>query len=164
MLVGRGPVFGPVTALRSCDVRKHTVRTALRVLLTVLGIIWASPYTVVGLIIGSFGLLFGGRVRVVGKAIEFYEGGTKWFMHQLPNGQFTLAITLGHVILGQTDASLHISRRHEAVHIAQYERWGPFMVPAYFLSSCYVYFAGRRFYRDNPFEREAYDVDGGEHD
>lgn len=23
---------------------------------------------------------------------------------------------------------------------------------------------GRRFYRDNPFEREAYDADGGEHD
>ncbi len=100
----------------------------------------------------------------MGRAIEFYDGGTKWFVHRLPNGQFTLALTLGHVILGQTDASLDISRKHEAVHIAQYERWGPLMLPAYLLSSCFVYLASKRFYRDNPFEREAYDVDGGGHD
>ena len=117
-----------------------------------------------GLLIGTTGLLFGGHVRVVGRAVEFYEGGIKWFVQRLPNGQFTLAITLGHVILVQTDASLDISRKHETVHIAQYERWGPLMLPAYFLSSVLVYLAGHRFYRDNPFEREAYDVDGGEHD
>jgi hypothetical protein len=136
----------------------------LNALRNIAGIVWASPYTVVGLLIGSIGLLFGGRVRIMGRAIEFYDGGTKWFIHRLPNGQFTLALTLGHVILGQTDASLDVSRKHEAVHIAQYERWGPLMLPAYFLSSCFVYLAGKRFYRDNPFEREAYDMDGGEHD
>ena len=31
-------------------------------------------------------------------------------------------------------------------------------------ASPYMWLTGRRFYRDNPFEREAYDVDGGEHD
>lgn len=137
---------------------------ALKQLLKIAGFIWASPYTLLGLTIGAVGLLFGGRVRVVGTAIEFYDGGIKWFVHRLPNGQFTLALTLGHVILGQTDASLDISRKHEAVHIAQYERWGPLMIPAYFLSSVFVCLAGKRFYRDNPFELEAYDVDGGEHD
>jgi hypothetical protein len=134
-------------------------------ILRTLGILWASPYSLLGIAIGSIGLLFGGRVRVVGRSIEFYDGGTKWFVqHFLPNGQFTLALTLGHVVLGQTDASLEISRKHEAVHIAQYERWGPLMVPSYFLASCCVYFLGKRFYRDNPFEREANDIDGGEHD
>lgn len=83
---------------------------------------------------------------------------------RLPHGQFTLAFTLGHVILGQADASLDISRKHEAVHIAQYERWGPLMLPACFLGSLYALLIGKRFYRDNPFEHEAYDVDGGEHD
>jgi hypothetical protein len=136
----------------------------LKLLLYIAGIIWASPYTLRGLLIGAIGLLFGGRVRVIGRGIEFYDGGVKWFVHRLPGGQFTLALTLGHVILGQTDASLDISRKHEAVHIAQYERWGPFMIPAYFLSSFLVYLAGKRFYRDNPFEREAFDVDGGAHD
>ena len=127
-------------------------------------ILWASPYSIIGLVIGGVGIFFGGRVRVVGPAIEFYDGGVKWFVHRLPHGQFTLALTLGHVILGQTDAALAISRKHEAVHVAQYERWGPLMLPAYFLSSCYVYLIGKRFYRGNPFEREAYDKDDREHD
>lgn len=132
--------------------------------LFILRVLWASPYTLAGLLIGGIGLCFGGSVRVRGQAIEFYGGGIKWFICRLPHGQFTLAMTLGHCILGQTDASLDISRKHEAVHVAQYERWGPFMLPAYFLSSVYMWLTGRRFYRDNPFEREAYDVDGGEHD
>ena len=37
------------------------------------------------------------------RALEFCEGGTKWFIHRLPHGQFALALTLGHVILGQTE-------------------------------------------------------------
>jgi len=129
-----------------------------------LGVFWASPYTLLGLLIGGIGLCFGGRVRIVGHTIEFYDGGTKWFIQQLPHGQFTLAFTLGHTILGQSAASLEVSRKHEAVHVAQYERWGPFMLPAYFLSSTFMWLAGRRFYRDNRFEREAYDANGGEHD
>ena len=137
---------------------------ALSTLLLSLRVLWASPYTIVGLLIGGAGLCFGGRVRIRGRAIEFYDGGVKWFIHRLPHGQFTLALTLGHTILGQTEASLDISRKHEAVHVAQYERWGPFMLPAYFISSAFMWLTGRRFYRDNPFEREAYNVDGGEHD
>lgn len=133
----------------------------MNALLKIAGIIWASPNTLIGLVVGSIGLLFGGRVRFTGRAIEFYDGGIKWFVHRLPHGQFTLALTLGHVVLGQTDASLDISRKHEAVHIAQYERWGPLTIPAYLLASCFVFFAGKRFYRDNPFEREAYDADRG---
>ena len=142
----------------------NSLKPMLRALRKIAAVLWASPYSMIGLTIGFIGVLFGGRFRIVGPAIEFYDGGIKWFVHRLPHGQFTLALTLGHVILGQTDASIAISRKHEAVHVAQYERWGPFMLPAYFLSSCYVYFTGKRFYRDNPFEREAYDQDGGEHD
>lgn len=127
-------------------------------------VLWASPYTMLGLFVGCTGLLFGGRARIRGRAIEFYDGGVKWMVHRLPHGQFTLAFTLGHTVFGQTDASLDISRKHEAVHVAQYELWGPFMLPAYVLASFYAWIAGRRFYRDNPFEREAYDADGGEHD
>lgn len=123
-------------------------------------LLWAFPNTLLGLLIGGLGMCFGGRVQIRGCAIEFFDGGTKWFLHRLPYGQFTLALTLGHTILGQTDASLDIARDHETVHVRQYERWGPFFLPAYFLSSLYMSFSGRRFYRDNPFEREAYGSDG----
>ncbi len=142
----------------------NALKHAMMALRKIAVIAWASPYSIIGLLIGCTGVIFGGRVRIVGPAIEFYDGGIKWFVHRLPHGQFTLALTLGHIILGQTDAALAIARRHEVVHVAQYERWGPLMLPAYLIASCYVYYTGKRFYRDNPFEREAYDKDGGEQD
>ncbi len=159
------PILSDLVIVRVTEAsHMNGLRNTLRFLRKTAVIIWASPYSIIGLFIGFAGVFFGGRVRIAGPAIEFYDGGIKWFVHRLPHGQFTLALTLGHVILGQTDAALAVSRKHEAVHVAQYERWGPLMLPAYLLSSCYVYLMGKRFYRDNPFEREAYDRDGGEHD
>lgn len=92
--------------------------------------------------------------------VEFYGGGTRWFLRQLPGGEFVLALTLGHTILGQTAAALDVARDHEHVHVRQFERWGPLMGPAYLLASAAMWLIGRRPYRDNPFEREAYDSDG----
>lgn len=122
---------------------------------------WALPYTIIGLSIGGIGLCFGSSVRVRGRAIEFYGGGVKWMLNRLPQGKFILALTLGHTILGQTVSTLDISRKHETVHITQFERWGPFMLPAYLIASIYMSFTGRHFYHDNPFEKEAYAVGGG---
>ena len=51
---------------------------------------------------------------------------------------------------------------HETVHVRQFERWGLLMGPAYLLASFVLWIAGRQPYRDNPFEREAYDQGGGE--
>ena len=48
------------------------------------------------------------------------------------------------------------ARDHEHVHVRQYERWGPFMLPAYFLSSFLAWRRGGDYYLDNRFEREAY--------
>ena len=126
------------------------------IMLQLLGILWASPNTLLGLMLGGIGLCFGGKVQRRGKAIEFYDGGVKWIVQRMPRGQFVLAFTLGHCVLGQSADSLDRSRAHEAVHIAQFERWGPFFLPAYFLSSVYMWCTGRRFYRDNHFEQEAY--------
>jgi hypothetical protein len=130
--------------------------------LRLLAILWASPYTLLGLLLGLVGLCTGGRARVRGRVVEFYGGGVKWFLQQLPNGQFTLAFTLGHTVLGQTDAALDISRDHEMVHVRQFERWGPLMGPAYLACCLVLWLMGRKPYRDNPFEREAYEQGGGE--
>jgi hypothetical protein len=119
--------------------------------------LWASPYTLLGLTIGLVGLCTGGRSRTHGPVLEFYGGGVKWLMHKLlPNGQFVLAITLGHTVLGQTEASLDISHEHELVHVRQFERWGPLMGPMYLGWCVVLWFQGKRPYRDNPFEIEAY--------
>jgi len=128
-------------------------------LLQVLRIVWALPYTLLGLSIGGIGLCAGGKVRFRGRVIEFYEGGTKWFVTHLPGGDW-IAFTLGHTIHGESESSLDIAHDHEMVHVRQFERWGPFMGPAYFISSFMLWIIGRRPYRDNPFEREAFGEEG----
>lgn len=95
----------------------------MRLLLRIFAVLWASPYTLLGLVVGACDVCTGGRARIRGPVIEFYGGATKWFIHHcLPNGQFVLAFTLGHAVLGQTDASLDLSREHELVHVRQFER------------------------------------------
>jgi hypothetical protein len=129
---------------------------ALRFVLKILMVVWASPYTLLGCAIGLVGLCTGGRGRFRDGAIEFYEGGTKWFVRHLPLGEFTAGFTLGHTILGQTAAGLEVVSAHERVHVRQFERWGPLMGPAYLLASAWMWATGRDAYRDNPFEVQAY--------
>lgn len=125
-------------------------------LLKVLAIIWACPYSLLGIFVGLIGMLVGGKCRWRDGALEFYDGGTLWFVRHLPLGELTIAITLGHVILGQTAAGLELAGKHERVHVRQFERWGPFMGPAYLLASAWMWAVGRNAYRDNPFEVQAY--------
>ena len=128
-------------------------------LIFVLKRFWASPYTLLGLALGSLGAAAGGSFQLRRGVVEFHGTGVRWLLSRLPDGELVLAMTLGHTILGQNEAALDIAREHEHVHVRQFERWGPFMGPAYLLASAWVWFAGGRVYRDNPFEREAYDHD-----
>jgi hypothetical protein len=129
--------------------------------ITTLAIIWASPYTLLGLFLGFIGLCTGGHARIRGRVIEFYGGGLKWILDQFFFGKGAMAVTLGHAILGQSDTALDICRDHEMVHVRQFERWGPLMGPAYLGCSLVLWLMHRRPYRDNPFEREAFE-EGGE--
>ena len=130
--------------------------------LRLLAFLWASPYTLLGLFLGFIGLCTGGHARIRGRVVEFYRGGVKWLLQQFFFGEGAMAFTLGHAVLGQTDAALDISRDHEMVHVRQFERWGPLMGPAYLGCSLVLWLMRRRPYRDNPFERQAYEEGGGE--
>ena len=119
-----------------------------------LRIAWASPWTCLGLTVGVAGLATGGSGRRAGGILEFHGGAVGWLLRRLPGGP--RAMTLGHVVIGLSQAALDWSRPHEMVHVRQYERWGPFFVPAYLACSLGLWLAGKDAYRDNPFEREAY--------
>jgi len=69
------------------------------------------------------------------------------------------AITLGHVVLAQDQATLERSRIHERVHVRQYERWGLLFPLLYLGSSAGALLRGGNAYEDNHFEREAFAVD-----
>lgn len=120
---------------------------------------WAGPNTLLGLVAGVAVLCLGGRARAVRGAVEFSGGLAGALIASLPAPLRFSAITLGHVILGVSEAELSAARDHEHVHIRQYERWGPLFLPAYLLSSAWQVLRGRRAYRDNFFEREAWQAE-----
>lgn len=124
--------------------------------LTTFLIVWASPWTFLGLVLGGLGLLSGGKIRRVGRVIEFHGGIPAWILKRAPIIGGAAAITFGHTVLARTERDLELSREHELVHVRQYERWGLFFVPAYLACSVWLLLRGKHAYWDNPFEREAY--------
>lgn len=127
----------------------------VRVLLRALAYLWALPNTLIGLLFVLPALLTGGMLRVERGALEIHGGFTRFFLRHCLFVKAS-ALCLGHVILGQDRDCLDHARDHEHVHVKQYERWGPLMLPAYFLSSFLAWRRGEHFYFDNRFEREAY--------
>jgi hypothetical protein len=118
--------------------------------------IWAAPATLLGLLVVAIACLTGGSARVIRGVLEVHGGfATSFLRRGLPFVGSGAAMTLGHVILGQDSRCLEASREH--VHVRQYERWGPFFLPAYFSASLILWLRGREPYYDNPFEREAYE-------
>jgi hypothetical protein len=118
--------------------------------------VWAAPYTLIGLTVGCLCLLTGGRVRSHSGVLEFHGGAVPRVLNRLPLPH-VLAVTLGHVVLGRNRDALELTRTHERVHVAQFERWGPLMGIAYLACSAALWCRGRDAYRDNPFEREAFE-------
>ncbi len=118
--------------------------------------LWAGPWTLLGLSLGLLGVATGGSYQRIGGAIEFHGGILPNLLRRAPIPNGASAITIGHTVLGRSSTELSQCRDHEQIHIRQYERWGPFFVPAYLSCSAYVWLRGGDPYRDNPFEREAY--------
>lgn len=120
---------------------------------------WASPATLIGLSMVPLATLRGGRARIVRGVIEAHGGIITWLLTEgLPwvGSGAAAAMTLGHVVWGCDETCLNISREHERVHVAQYERWGPLFIPAYLIASLTARLKGLDPYLDNPFEREAF--------
>jgi hypothetical protein len=120
---------------------------------------WAAPNTLLGLGLASIALCSGGRARTERGVVEVHGGFARFFLRRCLFVKAS-ALCLGHVILGQDRDCLDHARDHEHVHVRQYERWGPFMLPAYLLSSFLAWRRGENFYFDNRFEREAYGESG----
>jgi hypothetical protein len=120
--------------------------------LPLIGYLWAFPVTLVGLVLGLFAAATGGCIRLRDGVAEVTGGvvgrilrGSRW-------NHGGAAMTLGHVILARDAQCLNRSRRHEMVHVRQYERWGPLLIPVYWLVSTWLGIRGLHPYLDHPFE------------
>ncbi|MBM5571326.1 hypothetical protein GM173_06995 [Deefgea chitinilytica] len=113
--------------------------------------LWAFPASACGLILALPLLLLGGKVNWVTGVLEVCAPRycAQWVRH-------FGAITFGHVVIARDVEQMVALREHERVHVRQYARWGVLFFPLYIGSSCWQLLRGRRFYRDNCFEREAY--------
>ncbi len=119
-------------------------------------IVWVAPASLLGLAVGLAGLSTGGGMQRCGRVLEFWGGAVTWLLRHAPFIKGAFALTLGHVVLGQTRAELARCRDHELVHVRQYECWGPLFLPAYLGCSLVLWLCGRNYYLDNPFEVEAF--------
>jgi len=118
--------------------------------------LWAIPNTLLGLLPAPIVWMQGGHICAVDGVIEISGGAATWLLKRFPVSPS--AMTLGHVVWGRDTLQLERTRAHERVHVRQYERWGPFFIPAYLGASLYLKIRGCDAYYDNPFEREAYRI------
>jgi hypothetical protein len=116
---------------------------------------WAAPCSLVGILLAVPLLLSGGRARRHSGVVEVVASSRV-------GRRFTrfVAITFGHVVIAADQRALTRTRRHERVHVAQYERWGLLFFPAYLAASLHAWARGGRPYRDNCFEIEARRLSG----
>lgn len=123
--------------------------------------LWACPTTLVGITL-AVALLRRGHVAIVDGVVEAHGPLLNRALASLtPLARGADALTLGHVVLGRDARALEMTRTHERVHVRQYEAWGPFFLPAYFLAGAYELTRGRHPYFDNRFEREARQAECG---
>jgi hypothetical protein len=158
LLVRGSTLYEPTIFVKVAKATKH-VRDAraTKMLLKPFQYLWALPNTILGLLFLVPAILTGGGIELIQGCIEIRGGIVAFLLRRctlLPNG--ASAMTLGHVILGRDALALDMARDHEHVHVRQYERWGPFFIPAYLIVSIVLWFQRRNPYLDNPFEREAY--------
>jgi len=125
---------------------------------SVLGKIWTSPNTLLGLLLGAVAMARGARVQRGRNAIEFLENP---FIGRWGRAAMVLGNTIHYapgrspsdVVRRYDRAGSVVLGEHERAHTAQYERWGPFFLVAYAI--CWLPFVPPR---GNRFEHGADDV------
>ena len=115
--------------------------------------LWAAPATLAGLLLALVALASGARWQRVHGVLEV-AGGLLDRSTRRSTRRF-VAITLGHVVLGESTEVLKRWREHEHAHVRQFERLGVLMLLLYPLASLWLWLRGGRPYWDNPFELEA---------
>lgn len=122
----------------------------------VLVLVWAFPVTLLGLLIVLIARFSGGDAKRVDGVLESAGGWPASVLCRgFPFSGPVAALTLGHVVIGASVASLESTRAHERVHVRQFERWGALMLVLYPLAGLVAWVRGGDPYRDNRFEREA---------
>jgi len=131
--------------------------------LRVAKLLWAAPYSAVGLVVAAVPLAFGGTAKWSAGALEVAYRQSLVQCGKLASRLPFRAIVFGHVILAVTREELVHLGPHERIHVDQYEHWGPVFLAAYGVSSLVQIFRGRSPYWHNYFEVQARQRSAEEH-
>lgn len=83
----------------------------------ILRVLWAAPWSLLGLLLGGLGLLSGGRVQRKHGLLEFWGGCLPAILCVFPFYFGSPVATFGHVVLGRSDRHLRACRKHQFVHV-----------------------------------------------
>jgi hypothetical protein len=103
---------------------------------SVLGKIWTSPNTALGLLFGAVAVTLGARTQWGRNALEFLDNP---FIGFFGRAAMVLGNTIHYapgrmpddIVQRYDHAGFVVLGEHERAHTAQYERWGPFFLPFY---------------------------------
>jgi hypothetical protein len=115
-----------------------------------IGYLWAFPITAVGLLLAVGAVLSGGSMRSRGGVVEVSGGLVAWLLRGNHLWQGGAAMALGHVIFARDAECLERSRAHEMCHVHLFERWGPLLLPMYWLVGAWLWCRGYHPYLDHP--------------
>lgn len=127
-------------------------RHRCRRLRTVIGVLWALPLSLFGLMLALPIWIARGRIdRVTGPAL-LVRGrlGDRLLAHH-PFGPMA-AMATGHIIIARQHGLTPRTLRHELAHVRQSTRWGPLFPFAYLAASAWALLHGHRAYWHNHFE------------
>lgn len=121
---------------------------------TGLGILWALPLTLCGLLLALPVLLWKGELRlIVGKMPALLVTGpaADAVLHRHPFGPM-VAMAIGHVVIGESRGLTPRILVHELVHVRQAAQWGLLFPVVYVGASAWAALRGKDAYWHNVFE------------
>ncbi|MFN7291828.1 MAG: hypothetical protein ACK5T6_14660 [Pirellula sp.] len=128
----------------------------IRTLMFVPCYLWVAPWTILGLLVGLICKPHGVEFAKQRGTLGIFGPGVASLLRKVPIAGGAKAMTLGHCILAVDRESWRETFSHEWIHVKQYQWFGPLFVPAYFIESAWQWVRGRDPYRDNRFEKQAY--------
>lgn len=134
--------------------RSTPLRKGIHLIVILLGIVWASPLTAIGLLFGLPILLCRGRIFLI-------HDTTPALLVRGPLADFLLArhpfgamcaMAIGHIVIAEEQGLTKQILTHELAHVRQAARWGALFPFAYLAASAWAILRGRDAYWHNTFE------------
>lgn len=119
-----------------------------------LGVLWAAPLTLFGLLVGLPIVLWRGHLQFVhgyAPAVLIRGRLADFLLHRHPFGRMN-AMAIGHVVIAAHDGLSSRVLMHELVHVRQGACWGILFPFAYLGSSLWALLHGKDAYWHNRFE------------